>query len=109
MVDSFGTDYHEASDMPAQRGLIASGFLDTVPGVMPSVNNAPIACGVWPAEHGIPGNSLYEEARGELDYTEGASYVRVPTVFQRGVESALLTAGIEFSERFSHDPVLPGR
>ncbi len=99
MIDGFGTDYLEASEMPVLKGLMARGFSKTVRGVMPSVtnvNNASIACGAWPAEHGITGNSYYDEAKGELDYMESAEYVRVPTVFQRaarlGVKSALLTA-----------------
>jgi phosphonoacetate hydrolase len=99
MIDGFGTDYLAASDMPALKGLMTRGFTKTVRGVMPSVtnvNNASIACGVWPEEHGITGNSYYDEARGELDYMESAAYIRVPTVFHRaesrGVKSALLTA-----------------
>jgi phosphonoacetate hydrolase len=99
MIDGFGTDYLEASEMPNLKGLMARGFSKTVRGVMPSVtnvNNASIACGAWPEEHGITGNSYYDEARGELDYMESAAYVRVPTVFQRaasrGIKSALLTA-----------------
>jgi phosphonoacetate hydrolase len=99
MIDGFGTDYLGASDMPALKGLMAKGFSKTVRGVMPSVtnvNNASIACGAWPEEHGITGNSYYDEARGELDYMESAAYIRVPTVFQRaatrGIKSALLTA-----------------
>jgi phosphonoacetate hydrolase len=99
MIDGFGTDYLQATDMPVLKGLMARGFSKAVRGVMPSVtnvNNASIACGAWPEEHGITGNSYYDEARGELDYMESAAYIRVPTVFQRaarrGVKSALLTA-----------------
>jgi phosphonoacetate hydrolase len=99
MIDGFGTDYLEASEMPILKELMTNGFAKTVHGVMPSVtnvNNASIACGAWPEEHGITGNSYYDEARGELEYMEDASYLRVPTVFQRaasrGIKSALLTA-----------------
>ncbi len=99
MIDGFGTDYLASSDMPALKGIMARGFSKTVRGVMPSVtnvNNASIACGAWPEEHGITGNSYYDAARDELDYMESAAYIRVPTVFQRaasrGVKSALLTA-----------------
>ena len=99
MLDGLGIDYLGASDMPALKGLMAGGFSKTVRGVMPSVtnvNNASIACGAWPEEHGITGNSYYDEAKGELDYMESAAYVRMPTVFQRaasrGIKSALLTA-----------------
>jgi phosphonoacetate hydrolase len=99
MIDGFGTDYLEASEMPVLKGLMAKGFSKTVRGVMPSVtnvNNASIACGAWPEDHGITANSFYDESRGELDYMESAAYIRLPTVFQRaasrGVKSALLTA-----------------
>ena len=53
--------------MPALKGLMARGFSKTVRGVMPSVtnvNNASIACGAWPEEHGITGNSFFDESRG---------------------------------------------
>jgi phosphonoacetate hydrolase len=99
MIDGFGTDYLEASEMPVLKGLMARGFSKTVRGVMPAVtnvNNASIACGVWPEVHGITGNSFFDEKKGEAEYMEDASYVRSETIFQRaarrGVKSALLTA-----------------
>jgi phosphonoacetate hydrolase len=99
MIDGFGTDYLEASEMPVLKGLMARGFSKTVRGVMPAVtnvNNASIACGVWPEVHGITGNSFFDEKRGEAEYMEDASYLRSETIFQRaargGVKSALLTA-----------------
>jgi phosphonoacetate hydrolase len=99
MIDGFGTDYLEASEMPVLKGLMAKGFSKTVRGVMPAVtnvNNASIACGVWPEVHGITGNSFFDEKKGEAEYMEDASYVRSDTIFQRaarrGVKSALLTA-----------------
>ncbi len=99
MIDGFGTDYLEASEMPVLKGLMSKGFSTTVSGVMPAVtnvNNASIACGAWPEEHGITGNSYFDEKKGEAEYMEDASYVRSQTIFQRaarrGVKSALLTA-----------------
>jgi phosphonoacetate hydrolase len=99
MIDGFGTDYLEASEMPVLKGLMAKGFSKTVSGVMPAVtnvNNASIACGVWPEVHGITGNSFFDEKKGEAEYMEDASYVRSETIFQRaarqGIKSALLTA-----------------
>ena len=99
MIDGFGKDYLDESPMPVLKGLMAKGFSKTVRGVMPSVtnvNNASIACGVWPEEHGITGNSFFDETKGEAEYMESAMYLRCPTVFQRaaerGVKSALLTA-----------------
>src|SRR5215468_7795107 len=82
MIDGLGTDYLEASDMPALKGLMARGFSKTVRGVMPSVtnvNNASIACGAWPEEHGITGNSFFDEIAGRAKYMESAEYLRSPT------------------------------
>jgi phosphonoacetate hydrolase len=99
MIDGFGPDYLEASEMPVLKGLMARGLSKTVRGVMPSVtnvNNASIACGVWPEVHGITGNSFFDESKGEAEYMESADYLLSPTIFQRaarrGVKSALLTS-----------------
>ena len=99
MVDGLGPDYVEQSAMPVLKGLMARGFSKTVAGVMPSVtnvNNASICCGAWPEEHGITGNSFFDEAKGEAEYMENAQYLLRPTLFERaarlGVKSALLTA-----------------
>jgi phosphonoacetate hydrolase len=99
LVDGLGTDYLEQSEMPVLKGLMKKGLSVTVRGVMPSVtnvNNASLACGVWPEEHGITGNSYYDETKGEALYMESADSLLRPTIFQRaagrGVKSALLTA-----------------
>jgi phosphonoacetate hydrolase len=99
MIDGFGPDYLEQSAMPVLKGLMAKGFAKNVAGVMPSVtnvNNASIATGTWPEEHGITGNSFFDEANGRAEYMENSSYLRRPTLFERaakrGVKSALLTA-----------------
>jgi phosphonoacetate hydrolase len=99
MVDGFGVDYLEQSPMPNLKNMMAKGFYKQVKGVMPSVtnvNNASICCGTWPDEHGITGNSFFDETAGQAEYMESALYLRVPTLFERaakqGVKSALLTA-----------------
>jgi phosphonoacetate hydrolase len=99
MLDGFGRDYLEESPMPVLKGLMAREFSKTVRAVMPSVtnvNNASIACGVWPDAHGITGNSFFDETKRDAEYMESAAYLRCPTIFQRaaerGLKSALLTA-----------------
>ena len=78
---------------------MVKGFSKTVHGVMPSVtnvNNASICCGSWPEEHGITGNSFFDEGSDRPEYMESAAYLRSPTLFERatrqGVKSALLTS-----------------
>ena len=99
MIDGLGPDYVEQSDMPVLKGLMGKGFTKTVAGVMPSVtnvNNASIATGTWPQEHGITGNSFFDEAKGQAEYMENSSYLLCTNLFQRaagrGIKSALLTA-----------------
>jgi phosphonoacetate hydrolase len=66
---------------------------------MPSAtntNNASICCGVWPDQHGITGNSYFDERSSREEYMETADLLLAPTLFQRaqkhGVKSALLSS-----------------
>lgn len=102
MVDGFGMDYLEASPMPALRFMRQNGFFKRVHAVFPTVtnaNNASICCGAWPQEHGITGNSYFNEETGEADYMESADFIRIPTLIQRaasqGVRSVLLTSKVK--------------
>ena len=87
MYDGFGMDYFEASTLPSLRLMAERGFFRRVSAVFPTVtntNNASICCGAWPKEHGITGNSYFNEQTGEADYMESA-----------GVRSALLTCKVK--------------
>ena len=102
MYDGFGMDYMAASPLPAFRFMAEHGFFKRVSAVFPTVtnvNNASICCGTWPKEHGITGNSYFNEQSGEADYMENADFICVPTVIQRaverGVKSALLTCKVK--------------
>jgi phosphonoacetate hydrolase len=68
---------------------------DTMPSVT-NTNNASICCGVWPDQHGITGNSYFDERTGREEYMETADLLLAPTLFQRakkqGVKSALLSS-----------------
>jgi phosphonoacetate hydrolase len=99
MFDGFGPEYLAESRMPVLGQWKRDGLYKPVTGLMPSVtniNNASICCGVWPEEHGIIGNSYFDEKRGVEDYMESADLLLAPTLFQRaakhGVKSALLSS-----------------
>ena len=99
MFDGFGPDYLAESRMPVLGQWKRDGLYKAVKGLMPSVtniNNASICCGVWPEEHGIIGNSYFDEKRGVEDYMESAELLLAPTLFERaaqqGVRSALLSS-----------------
>jgi phosphonoacetate hydrolase len=102
MLDGFGPDYLDASDMPTLRALIKRGVHKTVEACMPTVtnvNNVGIATGEWPRVHGITANSYFELATREERYMDRAELVLAPTVFETaapaGVRSALLTAKVK--------------
>jgi phosphonoacetate hydrolase len=102
MLDGFGTDYLEASDMPNLRRMIAGGFHATVDACMPTVtnvNNASICTGAWPAVHGITANSYLDLLTREEHYMDRAELLLAPTLFERaaqaGRRSALLTAKVK--------------
>jgi phosphonoacetate hydrolase len=99
MCDGFGPDYLSASDMPTLARWQRSGISKIAKGGMPAVtntNNSSICTGVWPAEHGITGNSYFDERTGKEAYMEDSSLLLAPTLFeraaQRGVKSALLSS-----------------
>ena len=99
MFDGFGLDYLNKSDMPNLKAMVRSGFFKEVTGVFPSVtnvNNVSICCGAWPDEHGITGNSYFDETSGRAEYMNSADMIGVDTIFQRahryGVRSALVTS-----------------
>jgi len=99
MVDGFGVEYLENSAMPVLEKWRGSGMFKVVDDTMPSVtntNNASICCGTWPDEHGITGNSYFDERTGREEYMETGDLLLAPTLFQRaqkrGVKSALLSS-----------------
>ncbi len=98
MIDGFGTDYFAAQPMPNLARMAAAGLHREVRAIMPTVtnvNNVSISTSALPREHGLTGNSYYNEAKGEADYMESADFLLRPTISQRaasyGLKSALLT------------------
>ena len=100
-----------------------------------NANNASICCGTWPKEHGITGNSYFNEHTGEADYMENADFDSHPDNQSSappsvGVKSALLTSKVktihllgrgaeiavaaespptEWTERYGHPPNIYSR
>jgi phosphonoacetate hydrolase len=102
MMDGFGPEYLAAADMPFLKSMMNKGFYKEVDGVMPSVtsvNNASINCGVFPAEHGIAGNTFYDVADGKEKLMEDSSLLLAPTIFERakkyGIKSALFSSKLK--------------
>jgi len=99
MCDGFGLEYLERSDIPVLAEWRRKGIFARGQATMPSVtntNNASICCGVWPDQHGITGNSYFDDRTGREEYMETSDLLLAPTLFQRakkyGVRSALLSS-----------------
>ena len=98
MLDGFGWEYWEQSEIPNLRRLAAAGSATQGRAVFPTltnVNNVSIACGCPPDRHGVATNCYFCPESGTAKFLEDASFLRCPTLFSRasdaGVKSALLT------------------
>ena len=99
MVDGFGWDYWEQSEMPNLRRMVKeNGQVTRGSAVFPTltnVNNISIACGAWPEHHGVAANSYYDAASNTSQYIEDSSFLTCKPLFSKakakGIASALLT------------------
>lgn len=98
MIDGFGMDYYEKTELPVMRKIAGNGVLKKGSCVFPSLtnaNNISIACGSWPEIHGVTTNCYFDESTGKAEFLEDASFLCTPTIFDRakemGIRSALLT------------------
>jgi phosphonoacetate hydrolase len=99
LLDRFGTDYLEQSPMPTLKSWARDGFFKRIRGVMPSVTNTNVTglcCGLHADEHGITGNSYWDEDGDREQFMSDGDLRTATTLFQRaarsGVRSALLSA-----------------
>jgi phosphonoacetate hydrolase len=102
MMDGFGQDYLQASDMPILKQMIKAGFHKTVSACIPTVtnlNNASICTGEYAEIHGITANSYFDLASKKEHYMDKAELLLAPTIFEKakrvGMKSALLTAKVK--------------
>ncbi len=99
LVDGFGLDYIDRSDMPNLKRLAAEGAYTAGKAVLPSVtnvNNASVVTASFPEDHGIVSNFSYDPRSGQSRLVESAEFLERPTMFematQRGLRGALVTA-----------------
>jgi phosphonoacetate hydrolase len=104
MYDGLGMDYLDANWLPTFRLMSQRGFFKRVNAVFPTVtnaNNVSICCGAWPKDHGITGNSYFNEQTGVADYMESAEFIRVPTIIQRAADRGVKSAAHRQSQNHS--------
>jgi len=98
LVDGFGPDYLERSDMPNLKRMGRGGGFKIGKSVIPSVtnvNNASVVTGSFPKDHGITTNYQFDRATGKSFEMESSEFVLRPTIFERarrlGLRTALVT------------------
>ncbi len=75
MMDGFGPDYLQASEMTNLKQMIKEGFHKTVNACMPTVtniNNASICTGEYADVHGITANSYFDLASKKEHYMDNS-------------------------------------
>jgi predicted AlkP superfamily pyrophosphatase or phosphodiesterase len=105
-VDGLRPDYVTTADahgvkIPNLRRFLTEGaFASGVEGVIPTVtypSHTTLITGVWPAKHGILGNTTFDPLRknsaGWYWYTED---IRVPTLWDVAARAGLVTASIQW-------------
>ncbi|MFN7919686.1 MAG: alkaline phosphatase family protein [Bryobacteraceae bacterium] len=99
LFDGFGPEYLEKSDLPTIKKIAAAGGLKIVDGLIPSVtnvNNASLATGTFPSEHGITTNFYYDPATGKAEEMKLPRFLMRPTILekarQRGWKTAIVSS-----------------
>lgn len=99
LVDGFGPEYLERSEMPNLKQLGRKGGYKIADSVIPSVtnvNNASLVTGTFPEAHGITTNYQYDRKSGQFSEMESAEFLLRPTIFENarklGWRTALVTS-----------------
>lgn len=102
LVDGFGMDYLEASDMPNLKRMGKEGGMKAVRSVIPSVtnvNNASVITGSFPSEHGVTTNYQYDRRTRTASEMESAEFVLRPTIFEKARKLGLRTALVSSKDK----------
>jgi len=99
LIDGFGPEYVQKSDMPNLKRLKREGAfkfgLDVIPSVT-NVNNTSLVTGSFPKDHGVTTNYYYDPKTKKGIEMESADFVLKPTIFERahalGLRTALVTS-----------------
>ena len=92
VVDGLGPDYLHLSDTPNLDRMIREGNYREGSGVIPSVtnvNNASVATGSFPDEHGITTNYYFDRAQNQGVFMETPDFLLRPTILEKTTERGL--------------------
>jgi phosphonoacetate hydrolase len=99
LMDGFGPEYLEKSDMPNLKSLGRKGGFKVGSSVIPSVtnvNNASVVTSCFPKDHGITTNYQYDRKTKKFSEMESSEFLLRPTIFETarklGLRTALVTS-----------------
>lgn len=102
LVDGFGMEYLEASDMPNLKRMGKEGGLKAGRSVIPSVtnvNNASVVTACFPGEHGITTNYQYDRRTKTSSEMESAEVLLKPTIFEKAKKLGMRTALVSSKDK----------
>jgi predicted AlkP superfamily pyrophosphatase or phosphodiesterase len=105
-IDGLRPDYVTQADrhglkIPTLRGLLTSGaYAEGVISVVPSVTyptHTTLVTGVWPAEHGIHANGVFDPFNPGVDeWYWYASEIKAPTLWEAASKAGIVTASVSW-------------
>jgi phosphonoacetate hydrolase len=102
LIDGFGPEYLERSDMPNLKRICREGGFKTGRSVIPSVtdvNNASLVTACFPSEHGITSNYWRDRTTGASYELDSAEFLLRPTIFERVKKQGLRTALVSSKDK----------
>ena len=102
LVDGLGPDYLRLSETPNLDRMIREGDYREGPGVIPSVtnvNNASVATGSFPDQHGITSNYYFDRVRNQGVFMETPDFLLRPTILEKTTERGLKAGLISSKEK----------
>lgn len=95
LLDGFGPEYFEQSDMPHLKRAAGEGGCKIGRAVIPTVtnvNNASLATGTFPEEHGITTNFYYDRRTGQAAEMKSPEFLLAPTILEKATRRGWKTA-----------------
>lgn len=96
LFDGFGPEYLRRSDMPVLRRIAQTKIVEGMIPSVTNVNNASLATGSFPDEHGITTNFYYDPATGKAEEMKSPRFLLRPTILekarQRGWRTAIVSS-----------------
>jgi len=102
LIDGMSEEYIAKSEMPNLKRAMKAGTYTHGLGIVPSltnVNNASLATGSYPDEHGITANTFFDPQLGKVVEMSSSKYLLRPTIFEHAHKVGLKTAFVGSKEK----------